>query len=146
MLREAEHVYQTCAYVLWPLAAKRLVASLPVRAALDEFIHAHFMQQSVRALVVQPLLAAQSLEQYVPPMPVTRYRVVYKRVAVRNAPQPNGFIEGGLNQGEEVLATEHSPDGKWARVGEKGWVMLEHDQYGTLLERMEVEDAPPGMM
>jgi len=147
VLREAERVYQSCAYVVWPLAAMRLLSSLPLRTAVDEFIHVHLMQQSMRALVVQPLLVAQHLEQYVPPVPVTRYRVVYKRVAVRNAPQPNGFIEGGLNAGDEVLATEHSPDGKWAHVDGKGWVLLAHDQYGTLLERIEEDDdASTGMM
>jgi hypothetical protein len=59
MLREAAYVWQTCCYVVWPAAARVLVASLPVDAPVDNFLARHVLYGRVRALVAQPMLAMQ---------------------------------------------------------------------------------------
>lgn len=142
VLREAESVHETCAYVLWPLAAQRLLSSLPLRGpAVDHFISLHLLQQNLRALVVTPFMAAKRTDVYTPPKPVTRYRVVHSpRVAVRNAPQPNGFIEGARSHGDILVVTELSADGNWARIGDKEWVMIRHEKLGLLLEKLPNEE------
>lgn len=58
-LLAASYVWQTSSYVLWPLAAKRLVADLPVREPVDNFISRHLLDDHVHALVALPCLARQ---------------------------------------------------------------------------------------
>jgi hypothetical protein len=141
VLREALHVHESCAYVIWPLAAKRLLAALPLHSTVDDFISRQLVTNTVRLLVSSPMLAARRAEHFVPPVPVTRYRVTHQpRVAVRTTPNPNGFIDGAKQAGDVVYATEHSADGQWARIGEKAWVMLSHEKFGPLLEKLE-DDA-----
>ena len=95
------------------------------------------MQQTLRALVVIPSIAARHTELYTPPKPVTRYQVIFRpRVAVRNTPQPNGFIDGAKSHGDILTVTELSADGNWVRIGDKQWVMIRHQKLGLLLEKL----------
>eukprot|EP00908_Phaeocystis_cordata_P007830 Transcript_18503.p2 GENE.Transcript_18503~~Transcript_18503.p2 ORF type:complete len:383 (-),score=132.76 Transcript_18503:319-1467(-) len=59
-LREARYVWQTACYVIWPAAARRLLASLPVDGPVDNFISKHILTQRVCALMTQPKLAWQN--------------------------------------------------------------------------------------
>ena len=59
-LREAKYVWQTACYVIWPAAARRLLASLPVDGPVDNFISKHILTQRVCALMTQPKLAWQN--------------------------------------------------------------------------------------
>ena len=59
-LREAEYIWQTACYVIWPAAARRLLASLPVDGPVDNFISKHTLSSRVCALVTQPKLAWQN--------------------------------------------------------------------------------------
>jgi len=59
-LREAEYIWQTACYVIWPAAARRLLASLPVDGPVDNFISRHTLNSQVCALVTQPKLAWQN--------------------------------------------------------------------------------------
>jgi GR25 family glycosyltransferase involved in LPS biosynthesis len=59
-LREAEYIWQTACYVIWPAAARRLLASLPVDGPVDNFISRHTLSSQVCALVTQPKLAWQN--------------------------------------------------------------------------------------
>jgi len=59
-LREAEYIWQTACYVIWPAAARRLLASLPVDGPVDNFISRHTLSSHVCALVTQPKLAWQN--------------------------------------------------------------------------------------
>ena len=59
-LREAEYIWQTACYVIWPAAARRLLASLPVDGPVDNFISRHALGSHVCALVTQPKLAWQN--------------------------------------------------------------------------------------
>ena len=43
------------AYVVWPLAARRLLANLPLTTPVDEYISLQLKNERVRALVVQPV-------------------------------------------------------------------------------------------
>lgn len=59
-LREAEYIWQTACYVIWPAAARRLLQSLPVDGPVDNFISKHALHKRVCALVTQPNLAWQA--------------------------------------------------------------------------------------
>ena len=59
-LREAEYIWQTACYVIWPAAARRLLQSLPVDGPVDNFISKHSLHKRVCALVTTPNLAWQA--------------------------------------------------------------------------------------
>jgi GR25 family glycosyltransferase involved in LPS biosynthesis len=59
-LREAEYLWQTSSYLLWPAAARALLAGLPLDAPVDNFISRLVVQRRLRALVVVPHLVGQT--------------------------------------------------------------------------------------
>jgi GR25 family glycosyltransferase involved in LPS biosynthesis len=59
ILREAAYVWQTCCYLVWPAAARRLLEHLPVDGPVDNFLAKHILQGRVRALVCDPMIAMQ---------------------------------------------------------------------------------------
>ena len=48
VLREVEYCMQSGAYLIWPLAAKRLLSSLPLNVPVDHFISRHGASSFVR--------------------------------------------------------------------------------------------------
>ena len=141
VLREASELIGSFAYIIWPRTARRLLASLPIASPIDSFLSRMLQQETLRALNVQPPIIAPRLEPYVPAM---RYQVVYKRVAVRSTPKANGFVEGGRTQGDVLEGLGLSEDQNWLKIrsnGQDGWLMIEHPEYGKLLERIANEDS-----
>ena len=140
VLREpaAVHAYASVAYVVWPLAARRLLAALPVRSPLTDVFNHHFMSETLRALAPAPIIGMPALDEYAPPKPRVRYKVVFQpRVAVRHTPSPDGMIAGARKVGEVLEAIEQGgPKDNWIKLGDKEWVMITHPQHGTLLERL----------
>ena len=59
-LREAEWMWQTHAYVVWPAAASVLLAALPCDAPVDVFLSKFFYERALTALVAQPPIAWQT--------------------------------------------------------------------------------------
>lgn len=59
-VREAEWLWQTHAYLIWPAAATLLLSSLPVDAPVDVFLSRHVHTRAVTAMVVDPPLAWQA--------------------------------------------------------------------------------------
>lgn len=59
VLREADYVWQTSSYLLWPAAARLLVESMPVDAPADNFLSRHIHAGRLRALVCWPLPTMQ---------------------------------------------------------------------------------------
>ena len=59
-LREAEYLYQTSSYLIWPEAARTLLAHLPIDAPADCFLAKHVLNRRLRALVAKPKLARQA--------------------------------------------------------------------------------------
>jgi len=137
VLREAREFHGSFAYVVWPCTARRLLASLPMASAVDAFLSRTLYQGTVRALVVQPAMAAPRREPYVQR---TRYRVVHKRVAVRATPTADGFVEGARSEGDVLEAIGLSDDREWVKLGERAFVMIRHFEQGTLLERLDAEE------
>jgi hypothetical protein len=134
------HSEATSAYIVWPLAARRLLGSLPLRLPLSQCLEHHLQQVSVRALQPQPRLATAALDEYTPGLPVVRYRVVFKpRVAVRTSPSANAAIDRAIEQGAVLDAVELSADRNWVRIGPKQWLMVNHPEHGALLERIARE-------
>eukprot|EP00316_Scyphosphaera_apsteinii_P001657 CAMPEP_0119303900 /NCGR_PEP_ID=MMETSP1333-20130426/5255_1 /TAXON_ID=418940 /ORGANISM="Scyphosphaera apsteinii, Strain RCC1455" /LENGTH=295 /DNA_ID=CAMNT_0007306679 /DNA_START=175 /DNA_END=1059 /DNA_ORIENTATION=- len=135
ILREAQLIDQSSAYVLWPDAARRLLESLPVNVPIHTFISRHVTQLNVRALLCWPLpampkppdfetmTAKTAIDEILnKPKIVARYTVVFKsRVVVRAAPRSEALIVRTHRPGDLVEAIGHSRDGKWAQVGEKEW-------------------------
>ena len=62
-LREAEYLYQTSSYLIWPEAARTLLAHLPIDAPADCFLAKHVLNRRLRALVAKPKLARQALSE-----------------------------------------------------------------------------------
>jgi len=58
-LREAEWLWQTHAYIVWPVAAQCLLEGLPIDAPVDNYISRNVLERKVRAFVCQPELATQ---------------------------------------------------------------------------------------
>ena len=145
LLREPATVHDgaSCAYVVWPLAARRMLSALPLRTSLNTCINHHLQNETVRALAVHPALGAPALDPYVPPVPKVLYKVCFKpRVAIRSKADPNGLIVSSASFGDVIEVIERSPDGGWVRIadrpnGEKQWVMLAHPELGPLLERAD---------
>lgn len=54
VLREASAVSGCFCYLIWPLAAKRMLANLPLSTPADQFLTTQIRAARVRALVVQP--------------------------------------------------------------------------------------------
>ncbi len=138
VLREPHEFHGSFAYVVWPCTARRLLASLPMASAVDAFLSRTLHQGTVRALVAQPALAAARREPYVQRV---RYQVVHTRVAVRATPTTDGFVEGARSQGDVLEAIGLSDDREWIKLGERAFVMLRHPEHGTLLERLDPEEA-----
>ena len=115
----------------------RLLSSLPGASRVDAFISRHVQSGVLRALCATPQLACTRTEPYTP---VRAYRVVHKRVAVRQTPHPDGFIDGAKQQGDVVNAIELSADGQWIRFDERKWLMIRHKDLGELLEKLDTED------
>merc|ERR1711971_466115 len=59
-LREAEYVYQTSSYILWPAAARKLLTCLPVDGPVDVYLSRLFLERKLRAVVARPRLAVQA--------------------------------------------------------------------------------------
>jgi len=59
-LREALWAWQTHAYVLWPAAARILLAGLPVDAPVDVYLSRHYHERRLCGLVCEPMLATQA--------------------------------------------------------------------------------------
>ena len=58
-LREAEYLWQTSSYILWPPAARALLARLPVDCPTDCYIAKLVLEGQVTAVVATPALAEQ---------------------------------------------------------------------------------------
>lgn len=58
-LREAAWAWQTHAYVVWPAAARVLLAAMPVDAPVDVFMSKLYYERTLCGLVAQPTLARQ---------------------------------------------------------------------------------------
>jgi GR25 family glycosyltransferase involved in LPS biosynthesis len=56
---EAEWAWQTHAYVLWPAAARVLLAGLPINAPVDVFLSRYLHERKLCGLVLEPMLATQ---------------------------------------------------------------------------------------
>mmetsp|Transcript_50962 Transcript_50962/g.150237 ORF Transcript_50962/g.150237 Transcript_50962/m.150237 type:complete len:98 (+) Transcript_50962:2-295(+) len=61
-VREADFLYQTSSYVIWPAAARALLSNLPINAPVDVFISRLTLERKVRSFVARPKLACQKPE------------------------------------------------------------------------------------
>ena len=59
VIREAEYVWQTSSYVIWPAAARLLVSKLPASAPADNFLSRWYVEGALRAYCCWPLPAMQ---------------------------------------------------------------------------------------
>lgn len=59
VLRDAEYIWQTSSYLIWPPAAAELVKALPADAPVDNFLSRLVMERRIRALVCWPLPSMQ---------------------------------------------------------------------------------------
>ena len=59
VLKEAEWAWQTQSYVIWPAAARVLLAGLPMDAPVDVYLSRHFTTRTLSGLVASPQLATQ---------------------------------------------------------------------------------------
>jgi GR25 family glycosyltransferase involved in LPS biosynthesis len=59
-LREAEYLWQTSSYIIWPAAARMLLTCLPINAPVDVWLSRMFLERRLRALVARPRLAWQA--------------------------------------------------------------------------------------
>lgn len=59
-LKEAEYLYQTSSYIIWPAAARMLLTCLPINAPVDVWLSRMFLERRLRALVARPRLAWQA--------------------------------------------------------------------------------------
>ena len=58
-LREAEYLWQTSSYIIWPAAAKELLSHLPVDSPTDCYISKLVLEGRITAVVACPALAEQ---------------------------------------------------------------------------------------
>ena len=58
-LREAEYLWQTSSYIIWPAAAKELLAHLPIDCPTDCYISKLVLEGFVTAVVASPCLVEQ---------------------------------------------------------------------------------------
>ena len=58
-LREAEYLWQTSSYILWPAAARVLLAHLPIDSPTDCYIAKLVLEGKITAMVATPALAEQ---------------------------------------------------------------------------------------
>ena len=58
-LKEARWAWQTHAYIIWPAAARVLLAGLPVDAPVDVYLSRHFHERRLCGLVCEPELCKQ---------------------------------------------------------------------------------------
>ena len=58
-LLSADYLWQTSSYIIWPRAARALVAELPISEPVDNFISRHILTGHVVALVSIPFLCRQ---------------------------------------------------------------------------------------
>lgn len=61
-LHEAEYLWTTVAYVLWPRGARRLLGALPVDCPVDNFMAWQSASRQLRALAVEPEMVDQEAE------------------------------------------------------------------------------------
>lgn len=61
-LREAEYLWTTVAYVLWPRGARRLLDRLPVDCPVDNFMAWQAASRRIKALAVEPEMVEQEAE------------------------------------------------------------------------------------
>ncbi|CAE7591014.1 Colgalt1 [Symbiodinium sp. CCMP2592] len=60
VVREAEYLWTTVAYVLWPTGASVLLGSLPVNQPVDNFIAEHMAGNKLRAFATVPKIVSQA--------------------------------------------------------------------------------------
>jgi hypothetical protein len=58
-LREAEYVWQTSSYILWPAAARMLLSRLPIDCPTDCYISKLVLEGYITAVVACPQIAEQ---------------------------------------------------------------------------------------
>mmetsp|Transcript_441 Transcript_441/g.1241 ORF Transcript_441/g.1241 Transcript_441/m.1241 type:complete len:381 (+) Transcript_441:38-1180(+) len=59
-LREAEYVYQTSSYIVWPAAARKLLTELPVDGPADVYLSRLLLERKLRAFMSRPRLVYQA--------------------------------------------------------------------------------------
>ena len=60
LVREAEYVWTTVGYMLWPRGARRLLAALPVDQPVDNFMSDLISRRELRAFVIAPPVLEQA--------------------------------------------------------------------------------------
>lgn len=58
-LREAEYLWQTSSYIIWPAAARELLSHLPIDSPTDCYISKLVLEGRITAVVATPALAEQ---------------------------------------------------------------------------------------
>jgi len=58
-LREAEYLWQTSSYIIWPAAARELLAHLPIDCPTDCYISKLVLEGFITAVVASPFLVEQ---------------------------------------------------------------------------------------
>jgi len=58
-LVSADYVWQTSSYIIWPAAARALLAELPMREPVDNFISRQILERRLQALILLPNLCKQ---------------------------------------------------------------------------------------
>ena len=86
LLREAEYVWQTSSYLIYPAAARWLMQQLPVDCPVDNFLSKQFLAGGMRALIAVPALAWQAAAYSQGDIVHTN---VYKPVHVQQQPLPS---------------------------------------------------------
>ena len=59
-VREAEYLWTTVAYVLWPSGARKLLAALPIDQPVDNFMASLMAQKILRGYAVVPQVVEQA--------------------------------------------------------------------------------------
>jgi len=77
----AEWLWQTHAYIIWPVAAKRLLQNLPIDMPVDNFLSRNVLERHVIAYVCRPELARQEA-------PYAKGDIVHSSLACKAAPPP----------------------------------------------------------
>ena len=91
-LREAEYLWQTSSYILWPAAAKALLARLPVDCPTDCYISKLVLEGFITAVVACPQIAEQVCPHAIPSArpdatpPIPRPLPKPERASARPAP------------------------------------------------------------
>lgn len=86
-VREADWLWQTHAYVIWPMAAHRLLSACPVDMPVDNFISKNVLQRRIRALVTVPNLVEQEVPYMNGDVVHSSLEASYARKAPKKAPK-----------------------------------------------------------